>query len=198
MALGSVNVPGAEALERRQEEAALLARIASAEKTLSGMEKIPGSVPPTPQVTAKVGQIYINVVTGEQWKCVAVSDSGSAWEKVVGSGTALSAADVGAVPIEEKAKPGGVATLDDKGKVQAAQLPASMPASDVPAWAKQPTKPTYTAPEVGAKESGWSAFHAGTSAPADKTKLWIDTTAGTGGLKYWTGSAWTTVPVAYS
>lgn len=43
-----------------------------------------------------------------------------------------------------------------------------------------------------------AVFSAGTTAPADKSLLWIDTTAGTGGLKYWNGSAWVTVPVAYA
>ena len=33
---------------------------------------------------------------------------------------------------------------------QITNFPASMPASDVPSWAKQSTKPTYTASEVGA------------------------------------------------
>ena len=33
---------------------------------------------------------------------------------------------------------------------------------------------------------------------ADKKKLWVDTTAVTGGLKYWNGSAWVVVPVAYA
>ena len=168
MALGSVNVPGAEALERRQAEAALLARIASAEKTLSGMEKIPGSDPPTSQITAQVGQIYINVATGEQWKCVSADENGTAWEKLTGSGSAMSAEDVGAVDAEEKGKPGGVATLDETGKVPAEQLPSLCP------------------------------FAAGDSAPADRTRLWIDTTEGTGGLKYWNGSAWATVPVGYT
>lgn len=41
-------------------------------------------------------------------------------------------------------------------------------------------------------------FAVGTTAPADTTKLWIDTTSGTGGLKYHNGSAWVVVPVAYS
>ena len=168
MALGSVNAPGAEGFELRQNEAAMRARVESLEKTLSGMEKIPGSNPPTPQVTAQVGQIYINIVTGEQWKCVDVSDSGSAWEQLTGSGTALSAGDVGAVDSEEKGKPGGVATLDNTGKVPETQLPSLCP------------------------------FAAGTSAPADTKKLWIDTTPVTGGLKYWNGSAWTTVPVGYT
>lgn len=62
----------------------------------------------------------------------------------------------------------------------------------------RPSTWTPTADDVGAKASGWVPFAAGTSAPADKTQLWIDTTAGTGGLKYWNGSAWVAVPVAYT
>lgn len=38
--------------------------------------------------------------------------------------------------------------------------PTSMPASDVPAWAKAATKPTYTASEVGALPSGGTAVAA--------------------------------------
>lgn len=68
----------------------------------------------------------------------------------------------------EKGQPGGIATLDGSGKVPAEQLPSLAP------------------------------FAAGPSAPADRTKLWIDTTANTGGLKYWNGSAWVPVPVAYT
>lgn len=48
------------------------------------------------------------------------------------------------------------------------------------------------------KPSGWKPFHVGTSAPSDTNQLWIDTTANTGGLKYWNGSAWVSVPVAYT
>lgn len=39
-------------------------------------------------------------------------------------------------------------------------------------------------------------FYAGKTAPSDTKKLWIDTTATTGGLKYHNGSAWVHVPVA--
>lgn len=39
-----------------------------------------------------------------------------------------------------------------------------------------------------------SPFYAGTTAPSDTSKLWIDTA---NGLKYWNGSAWVIVPVAY-
>lgn len=63
---------------------------------------------------------------------------------------------------------GGVATLDSTGRVPETQLPSLCP------------------------------FVVGTSTPSDTKKLWIDTTANTGGLKYWNGSAWATVPVAYT
>ena len=39
---------------------------------------------------------------------------------------------------------------------------------------------------------------AGTTAPTNTNKLWIDTTANTGGLKYYNGSAWVAVPVQYT
>lgn len=38
----------------------------------------------------------------------------------------------------------------------------------------------------------------GTTAPANTSKLWIDTTATTGGLKYYNGSAWVHVPTAFT
>ncbi len=66
---------------------------------------------------------------------------------------------------------------------------------------------TLTAQDVGAAAANHShsfeslsgkVFHAGTSAPANKGLLWIDTTANTGGLKYYNGSAWVHVPVAYN
>ena len=68
----------------------------------------------------------------------------------------------------DRGKAGGVASLDESGRVPESQLPSLAP------------------------------FAAGTSAPEDKTRLWIDTTANTGGLKYWNGSAWVHVPVAYT
>lgn len=42
-------------------------------------------------------------------------------------------------------------------KSQISDFPTSMPASDVKAWAKADTKPTYTADEVGADASGAAA-----------------------------------------
>lgn len=80
----------------------------------------------------------------------------------------LQAADVGAVPASAKGAANGVASLDASGKVPETQLPSLTP------------------------------YVAGTSAPSDTKKLWIDTTANTGGLKYWNGSAWVHVPVGYA
>nr|DAX83324.1 MAG TPA: MAEBL protein [Caudoviricetes sp.] len=49
-------------------------------------------------------------------------------------------------------------------KADISDFPTSMPASDVPAWAKAASKPTYTASEVGASPSGHN--HTGTYEPA--------------------------------
>lgn len=49
-------------------------------------------------------------------------------------------------------------------KAQITDFPAAMPASDVYSWAKQPTKPAYSAAEVGASPSNHN--HAGVYQPA--------------------------------
>ena len=61
-------------------------------------------------------------------------------------------------------------------RTQIADFPASLPASDVYAWAKAPSKPAYTAAEVGAAGSSHghttaTAKTAGFLAAADKAKL---------------------------
>lgn len=56
--------------------------------------------------------------------------------------------------------------------------------------------PVSVIPDKGAL--GIRVFQSGPTAPADKSLLWIDTTAGTGGLKYYNGTAWVHVPVAYT
>ena len=83
--------------------------------------------------------------------------------------------DANAIRSSEKGTANGVATLDNTGKIPSSQIPSgiisqqsdwnqtdstagdyiknkptSMPASDVSAWAKTSSKPTYTASEVGA------------------------------------------------
>jgi hypothetical protein len=52
-----------------------------------------------------------------------------------------------------------------------------------------------TAANIGALTQ---VFSAGTSAPSNTNLLWVDTTADTGGLKYYNGSAWVHVPVAFT
>lgn len=41
-------------------------------------------------------------------------------------------------------------------------------------------------------------YSAGTTAPSNTKLLWVDTTANTGGLKYYNGTAWVHVPVAFT
>lgn len=51
---------------------------------------------------------------------------------------------------------------------------------------------------ISASEVMADVFYAGSSAPSNTKLLWIDTTANTGGLKYYNGSSWVHVPVAYT
>lgn len=53
-------------------------------------------------------------------------------------------------------------------------------------------------PVAQAAPSGGGGFTVQATAPEDTGVLWIDTTANTGGLKYYNGTAWAPVPVAYS
>lgn len=46
--------------------------------------------------------------------------------------------------------------------------------------------------------AAYKPYYAGASAPSNTNLLWIDLTAETGGLKYYNGSAWVHVPVAYN
>ena len=49
---------------------------------------------------------------------------------------------------------------NDSGFITASDIPTTLPASDVYAWAKQETKPSYTASEVGALASNGTAVNA--------------------------------------
>ena len=60
-----------------------------------------------------------------------------------------------------------------------AYIPGSLPASDVPAWAKQPNKPSYTAEEVGARPSTWMPSAADVGARPDN---WTPTAEEVGAL----------------
>lgn len=94
--------------------------------------------------------------------------------------------------------------LDSAGKIPKSVLP-TVAGSEISAlkWAHITDRPFDLdsggkIPKSVLPSFQTSVFSAGTSAPSDKSLLWIDTTASTGGLKYWNGSAWVTVPVAYS
>jgi len=51
---------------------------------------------------------------------------------------------------------------------------------------------------IASEENFSCGFIAQESEPSNTNLLWIDTTAETGGLKYYNGSAWVHVPVAYT
>lgn len=102
----------------------------------------------------------------------------------------ITAEDVGAVPVER--------TVNGKPLSEDVTLTAK----DVGAAAEDHT---HTLSSLGAASADHShsfeslsgaVFHAGTTAPANTGLFWIDTTANTGGLKYYNGSAWVHVPVS--
>lgn len=52
--------------------------------------------------------------------------------------------------------------------------------------------------DISEAVSNVNPYVIGTTAPTNTSKLWIDTTATTGGLKYYNGSAWVHVPTAFT
>ncbi|WP_034218386.1 phage upper tail fiber protein [Lachnoclostridium phytofermentans] len=84
-------------------------------------------------------------------------------------------ADITDFPTSMPASGGNADTVDGKHadefatashnhtKSQITDFPSSLPASDVPSWAKQPSKPTYSASEVGALAVNGKAVSAGTA-----------------------------------
>lgn len=79
---------------------------------------------------------------------------------------------------------------------------------DSPAFTGVPTAPTAVA-GTNTTQLATTAFvqasigtagghYVGTTAPDNTRLLWIDTTASTGGLKYYNGTTWVVVPVSYS
>lgn len=79
MAFGPINVSGISDIQTNT-NTELIARVASLEKALLGLAKIPGSGDPTPETPGEVGQIYINTSTGQEFKCIEVNDQGRVWE----------------------------------------------------------------------------------------------------------------------
>lgn len=64
--------------------------------------------------------------------------------------------------------------------------------------AAQKTQARNNIGAISASEVMADVFYAGSSAPSNTKLLWIDTNTTTGGLKYYNGSSWTHVPVAYT
>ena len=113
-------------------------------------------------------------------------------------------------------------SLTDAQKTQARNNISAVTSADItnaisgkanlasPALTGTPTAPTAakgtnttqiaTTAFVQTAISGFSSdvFSVGTSAPSNTKLLWIDTNTTTGGLKYYNGSSWTPVPVAYT
>lgn len=72
------------------------------------------------------------------------------------------------------------------------------PTADSDAATKKYVEDYVSANGGGSSTGGLTqVFHAGTSAPSNTNLLWIDTNTSSGGLKYYNGSSWTVVPVAY-
>ena len=72
------------------------------------------------------------------------------------------------------------------------------PTADSDAATKKYVEDYVSANGGGSSEGSLTqVFHAGTSAPSNTNLLWIDTNTSSGGLKYYNGSSWTVVPVAY-
>ena len=101
------------------------------------------------------------------------------------SGHTHTAADVGASPsghTHTAAQVGASPSGHKHTKGEITDFPASLPASDVPAWAKKSTKPTYTASEVGAAPSGHKHTKSEitdfpTSMPASDVPAWAKKSA---------------------
>jgi len=210
---GFANVLGAAGLKLREAISALETRMTSVERAISSSTAAQGKPGggATLDAAGKLAAAQKPAYTAAEVGAVPVARKIN--NKPLSGDIALTPADVGAAP-----------AVHTHTRAQITDFPASLPASDVPAWAKAASKPKYTAAEVGAaaaghthtaaqvgaaaanhthtaaqagaKASAWSPFHAGTSAPGDRTQFWIDTSGG--GLKYWNGSAWVAVPVAYT
>ncbi len=113
-------------------------------------------------------------------------------------------------------------SLTDAQKTQARNNISAVTSADItnaisgkanlasPALTGTPTAPTAaegtnttqiaTTAFVQTAISGFSSdvFSVGSSAPSNTKLLWIDTNTSTGGLKYYNGSSWVHVPVAYT
>lgn len=120
------------------------------------------------------------------------------------------AAEVGAVPtsrtVNGKALSANIElTAGDVGALANTWMPTAEEVGALPAdtTLADITDDANHRTVTDSEKTTWNAklsqvFSVGTSAPSNTNLLWIDTTASTGGLKYYNGSAWTHVPVAYT
>ena len=192
MAFGSINVPGGW-------YCTLLARLASLERLLEGLEKLTGGSDPTSATKAQVGQIYINIATGQEWICTAVSDSGTTWELSMDSASSK-------VLDELLARLASLERLlEGLEKLTGGSDPTSATKAQVgQIYINIATGQEWICTAVSDSGTTWKEYTAeqmklfavGASMPERTDVLWIDTTAVTGGLKYHNGSAWVSVPTS--
>lgn len=162
---------------------------------------ITGAEAPTTATAGTVGQHYIkNVAPHRVYVCVAADTANLAytWTDTTNGAGAVN----------------GIIKGDGQGNVSAAtvgtdyQSPTQKLTTGAD-LAKTDAIPYYDASASAHKkvtlqtlasmlETIIKPYHAGTSAPSNTSKLWIDTTAVTGGLKYHNGTDWVRVPLAYS
>ena len=192
MAFGSVNTPGPGYLD-------VSARLANLEKTLNGLETLTGPDNPTTATTAQVGQIYINIITGKEWVCTAVSGSGTTWEPSEGGAALGDMAELFARLASLEKTLNGLETLTGPADPTAATT-----AQVGQIYINTTTWEEWVCTAVSDSGSTWvkraarllQLFVSGPSAPERTDVLWIDTTPVTGGLKYHNGSAWASVPTS--
>ncbi len=132
---------------------------------------------------------------GKLYRCtVAVPNSGEAWNPAHWKEVTL-AGELKAVQSQAAANAQGLTShtaAANPHKVTAAQIGA------VPTTRKINGKPLSGDISLSFANLSGAVFAAGSKAPANTGLLWIDTNATTGGLKYFNGTAWVHVPVAYT
>lgn len=65
-------------------------------------------------------------------------------------------------------------------------------------FSKNNSNDKYITAKCGESKTVTDIFVVSATAPDNTKLLWIDTNSNTGGLKYYNGSIWVTVPVSYS
>lgn len=101
----------------------------------------------------------------------------------------VTASQVGALPLNGGTMTGAI----NMGSQQITALAA--PSADTDAVNKSYVDSTIATAMANVTTD---IFSAGNTAPENTKLLWIDTTASTGGLKYYNGSEWVHCPVAYT